>query len=74
MKTRTKRKITENARLTYRLTYILKDCVDNIRVRTYQHELDKLDAVIDDTKEILQKLTDTVTEIEYMLYLEHIKY
>ena len=35
MKTRTKRKITENARLTYRLTYILKDCVDNIRVRTY---------------------------------------
>ena len=74
MKSRTKRKITENARLTYGLTYILKDCADNIRVRTCQHELDKLDAVIDGTKEILQKLTDAVTEIEYMLYLEHIKY
>ena len=74
MKTRTKRKITENARLTYGLTYILKDCVDNIRVHANTYDLDKLDAVIDDTKEILQKLTDTVTEIEYMLYLEHIKY
>lgn len=73
MRKRTKRKITERARLTYGLMHILKDCVDDLRMYANPCDLEKLDEVIDDTKETLQKLTDVVAELEYILYLENMK-
>ena len=69
MQARTKRKIIEKARLSYGLTHILRDCVDDLRIHANSCELDKLDEAVDDTKETLQKLTDIVTELEYILYL-----
>lgn len=68
---RTKRAITEKARVSYGLMHILRDCVDDLRIHANACEIDRLDEAVEDTKETLQKLVDVVTELEYILYLHN---
>lgn len=73
MNHRTERAVIEKARLACGLSHILKDCTDDLRIYSNPRELDRLNTAVEDAKTILQKLTDVVVELEYVLYLEDVE-
>lgn len=73
MNNKTKRDIRDKARLACGLADILKYDADNLLTDSVDLEsLYFVDTLID-TKETMQNFVDTITEIEYLLYLEKLK-
>lgn len=65
-----KREIRLNARLAYGLLNVLKDDIDTLRININKNNDDKLEESMRDTKDTLQKIVDTVVDLEYALYLD----
>lgn len=69
----TKRTLRNKARLVCGLTNILQYDSDNITNECNSDDYDQLMTTLQDTKITLQNLTDTVVEMEYLLYLDKTK-
>ena len=69
MNNKTKRTIKDKARLAYGLSHVLKDDIDILRVSTCKDDWKDLISVTQDTRETVQKLLDTLVDMEYYLYL-----
>lgn len=64
-----KQEIKERARLTRGLANALGYCADYVYTDVKNFDLMCLDESLRDAKDTLQKLTDNLTELEYLVYL-----
>lgn len=69
----TKRTLRNKARLVCGLVNILDYDSDNITNECNSSDYEQLMTTLQDTKVTLQNLVDTVTEMEYLLYLDRAK-
>lgn len=65
--------IRNKARLACGLANILEYDINNLMNDANECYLDELFETVQATKETLQNLVDTITEIEYALYLDKVK-
>lgn len=70
MRSRTKIEIRNKARLIHCLAAILEYDAENLKNDANLCHPDDLFRTIRDTKDALQNIADTITEIEYELYLD----
>lgn len=70
MRSRTKIEIRNKARLIHCLASILEYDAENLKNDANLCHPDDLFRTIRDTKDTLQNIADTITEIEYELYLD----
>lgn len=70
MRVKSKQEIRNKARLTYCLVDILEYDIENLKNDTNECNPDDLIITLQEAKETLQNITDLITEIEYVLYLE----
>lgn len=73
MNYKTKRELQNKARLACRLADILKYDAENLVMELNELYEDYFIEAIRDTKETMQNFVDTITEMEYLLYLERLK-
>lgn len=73
MNYKTKRELQNKARLTCGLADILKYDAENLVMELNELYEDYFIEAIRDTKETMQNFVDTITEMEYLLYLERLK-
>lgn len=69
MNYKTKHKIRTKAGLLYGLLNVLKDDIDMLRSDANVYDIDNLERSVKDTVETLEKLTDAIAELEYILYV-----
>lgn len=69
----TKKNLRNKARLICGLVNILQYDSENIMNDTSSYDYDQLINTLQDTKVTTQNLLDTITEIEYLLYLDRLK-
>lgn len=70
MNARIKREIRNKVRLVCCLVEVLEYDAANLKNDTNEYRPDDLAKTLQDTKEIIQNITDLLTEIEYILYLD----
>ena len=73
MNYKTKRELQNKARLACGLADILKYDSENLVMELNELYEDYFIEAIRDTKETMQNFIDTITEMEYLLYLERFK-
>lgn len=73
MNYKTKRELQNKARLACGLADILKYDTENLVMELNELYEDYFVEAIRDTKETMQNFVDTITEMEYLLYLERLK-
>lgn len=73
MNYKTKRELQNKARLACGLADILKYDTENLVAELNELYEDYFIEAIRDTKETMQNFVDTITEMEYLLYLERLK-
>lgn len=73
MNYKTKRELQNKARLACGLADILKYDAENLVMELNELYEDYFIETIRDTKETMQNFVDTITEMEYLLYLERLK-
>ena len=73
MSAKLKQNLIDKARLTYGLSFVLKDDIDTMRTYANNFEIENLYESIRDVTDTLDKLIDTVAQLEYILYLEKLK-
>lgn len=73
MNYKTKRELQNKARLACGLADILKYDTENLVMELNELYEDYFIEAIRDTKETMQNFVDTITEMEYLLYLERLK-
>lgn len=73
MNYKTKRELQNKARLACGLADILKYDAENLVMELNELYEDYFIEAIRDTKETMQNFVDTITEMEYLLYLERLK-
>lgn len=73
MNYKTKRELQNKARLACGLADILKYDAENLVMELNELYEDYFIEAICDTKETMQNFVDTITEMEYLLYLERLK-
>ena len=73
MNYKTKRELQNKARLACGLADILKYDAENLVMELNELYEDYFIEAIHDTKETMQNFVDTITEMEYLLYLERLK-
>lgn len=73
MNSKIRRDIRNKARLACGLANILKYDVDNLVTDASDGDHKGLMETVQETKETLQNLADTIAEIEYILYLDRFK-
>ena len=59
----------KRARIASGIINLLKDDIDHIKADTNDFDLICLEESLRDAKDTMRMLTDSITEIEYMLYL-----
>lgn len=59
----------KRARIASGIINLLKDDIDHIKTDTNDFDLICLEESLRDAKDTMRMLTDSITEIEYMLYL-----
>lgn len=57
------------ARLTYGLIHVLRYNVDCLRIDVVEFDPDNIMRTIKEVNETLDKITDTVAQLEYLLYM-----
>lgn len=73
MNYKTKRELQNKARLACGLADILKYDAENLAIELNELYEDYFIDAIRDTKETMQNFVDTITEMEYLLYMERFK-
>ena len=73
MHAKVKKNIRDKTRLTYGLSIVLKDDVEQLRSCVDEFDVDRLYEAIRDTVGTLDKIVDIVAQLEYTLYLERLK-
>lgn len=73
MNSKIRTSVRNKARLACGLANILKYDINNLMTDVEEFYLDELFETVQETKETLQNLMDTVTEIEYALYLDKVR-
>lgn len=73
MNRQTKSNIRSKTRLIYGLVHVLKEDIDNLRIDVNSLDINRMKETIQDTNETLEKITDIVADIEYIIYLNTLK-
>lgn len=64
----TKKRIKDLTGLAYRMSVILKDDVDELRLDADGLDIGKITNSLNDVIESSERLADTIAELEYVLY------
>ena len=73
MNAKFKQNLIDKARLTYGLSFVLKDDIDTMRTYANNFDIENLYESVRDVTDTLDKLIDAVAQLEYILYLEKLK-
>lgn len=69
MRKNAKHEMRKRARAAMGIVNLLKDDIDQVRVDVTDFDMICLEESLRDTKLTIQMLVDSITEIEYMLYM-----